>query len=141
MMRNLDEKAAREVFKEQRIAHLGCVLENGEPYVVPVNYLFKDDEIYIHCLPGQKLDALRANGKVCLQVEKIGKSCRWKSAIAFGEFQEVKRTNKKIEILKEFSTRFEHLTPVEAMIEEQWNLGGLVVFRLSIKRITGMSES
>jgi len=141
MIKNLDEKSARKLLKEQRIGHLGCVLENGEPYVVPVNYLFKEDEIYIHCLPGQKLDALRANGKVCLQVEKIGKSCRWKSAIAFGEFQEVKRTNKKIEILKEFSARFEHLTPVEAMIEEQWNLGGLVVFRLNIKRITGMSES
>ena len=141
MIKNLDEKATRELLNEQRIGHLGCVLENGEPYVVPVNYLFKDEGIYVHSLPGQKLDALRANGKVCLQVEKIGKSCRWKSAIAFGEFQEVKRTNKKIEILKEFSARFEHLTPVEAMIEEQWNLGGLIVFRLNIKRITGMSES
>ena len=141
MIKNLDEKATRKLLKEQKLGHLGCVLESGEPYVVPVNYLFKDDEIYIHCLPGQKLDALRANGKVCLQVEKIGKSYRWQSAIAFGEFQEVKRTNKKIEILKEFSARFEHLTPVEAMIEEQWNLGGLVVFCLNIKRITGIAES
>ena len=141
MIKNLDEKAARKLLKEQKLGHLGCVLESGEPYVVPVNYLFRDDEIYIHCLPGQKLDALRANGKVCLQVEKIGKSCRWKSAIAFGEFQEVKRTNKKLEILKELSDSFEHLTPVEAMIKEHWNLGGLIVFRLNIKRITGISES
>ncbi len=141
MIKNSDQEAARTLFKEQKFGHLGCVLETGEPYVVPVNYLYQDDEIYIHCLPGQKLDALRANGKVCLQVEKIGKSCRWQSAIAFGEFQEIKRTNKKIEILKEFSARFKDLTPVEAMIEEQWNLGGLVVFRLNIKRITGMAES
>ena len=141
MIKNLDEKAARKLLKEQKFGHLGCVSESGEPYIVPINYLYKDDEIYIHCLPGQKLDALRTNGKVCLQVEKIENSCGWQSAIAFGEFQEVKRTNKKIEILKEFSTRFEHLTPVEAMMEEQWNLGGLVVFRLNIKRITGMSES
>ena len=141
MIKNLDEKAARKLLKEQKFGHLGCVLESGEPYVVPVNYLYKDDEIYIHCLPGQKLDALRANGKVCLQVEKIEKSCRWKSAIAFGEFQEVKRTNKKVEILKEFSASFEHLTPVEAMMEEQWNLGGLVVFHFNIKQITGISES
>ena len=141
MIKNLNENEARELLYDRKFGHLGCVLGSGEPYVVPVNYLFKDDEIYIHCLPGQKLDALRANGKVCLQVEKIGKSCRWKSAIAFGEFQEVKRTNKKIEILKEFSARFEHLTPVEAMIEEQWNLGGLVVFRLNIKRLTGIAES
>ena len=116
MIKNLDKNEAQKLLKEQKFGHLGCVLESGEPYVVPVNYLFKDDEIYIHCLPGQKLDALRANGKVCLQVEKI-------------------------EILKEFSARFEHLTPVEAMIEEQWNLGGLVVFRLNIKRISGMAES
>lgn len=84
------------------------MLENGEPYVVPVNYLFKQDGVYSHSLPGQKLDAMWANGKICLQVKKIGGSCRWQSAIAFGEFQEVKRMNKKIEILKEFSTRFEH---------------------------------
>ena len=141
MIKNLDEKETRKILKEQKFGHLGCVLDSGEPYVVPVNYLFKDGEIYIHCLPGQKLDALRANGKVCLQVEKIGKSFQWQSAIAFGEFQEVKRTNQKIEILKEFSARFKHLTPVEAMMEEQWNLGGLVVFRLNIKRITGMAES
>jgi len=141
MIKNLDEKAARKVLKEQRIGHLGCVLESGAPYVVPVNYLFKEGNIYVHCLPGQKLDALRANGKVCLQVEKIGDSCQWQSAIAFGEFQEIKRTNEKIEILKEFSARFEHLTPVEAMMEEQWNLCGLVVFRINIKHITGMAES
>ena len=141
MIKNLDEKAARKVLKEQRIGHLGCVLESGEPYVVPVNYLFKEGNIYVHCLPGQKLDALRANGKVCLQVEKIGDSCQWQSAIAFGEFQEIKRTNEKIEILKEFSARFEHLTPVEAMMEEKWNVGGLVVFRINIKRISGMAES
>ena len=141
MIKNLNTKAARELLNEQRIGHLGCVLENGEPYVVPVNYLFKEDGIYVHSLPGQKLDALRANGKVCLQVEKIEKSCQWQSAIAFGEFQEIKKNHEKIEILKEFSARFEHLTPVEARIEEQWNLGGLIVFRLNIKRITGMSES
>ncbi len=141
MIKNLTEIEAQDLIKEQKLGHLGCVLESGEPYVVPVNYLFTGDEIYIHCLPGQKLDAMRANGKVCLQVEKIEKPCRWQSAIVFGEFQEVKRTNKKVEILKEFSTRFEHLTPVESMMEEQWNPGGLIVFRINVKRITGMSES
>ncbi len=141
MIKNLDKNETQKLLKEQKLGHLGCVLESGEPYVVPVNYLYKDDEIYIHCLPGQKLDALRANAKVCLQVDKIEDSCRWQSAIAFGEFREVKRMNEKIEILKGFSARFKHLTPVEAMSEEQWNLGGLVVFRLDIKRITGMAEN
>ncbi len=76
-----------------------------------------------------------------MQIEKIGKGCRWHSVIAFGEFQEIKRTNRKIEILREFNDKFEHLTPVEAMIKEQWNIGGIVVFRINVRRITGVAES
>ncbi len=141
MIKNLNENEARELMHNQKFGHLGCVLESGEPYVVPVNYLFKDDGIYVHVLPGQKLDAMRVNHNICLQVDKIQDSSRWQSAIAFGEFQEIKKTNEKIEILKEFSAYSEQSTPVEAMIEEQWNLGGIIVFRLNIKRITGMAES
>jgi nitroimidazol reductase NimA-like FMN-containing flavoprotein (pyridoxamine 5'-phosphate oxidase superfamily) len=140
MIENLNEEAVREFLKEQKFGHLGCVLESGDPYVVPVNYLFKDESIYVHSLPGRKLDALRENGKVCLQVERVEDSCRWQSAIVFGEFQEIKRTNEKMEILNEFSARFEHLTPVEAMMSEKWNLGGVIVFRINIKRLTGMAE-
>jgi len=76
MIKNLDEKATRKLLKEQKLGHLGCVLDSGEPYVIPVNYLFKADGIYVHVLPGQKLDAMRANGKICLQVDKIEDSCR-----------------------------------------------------------------
>lgn len=141
MIKNLDETATGELLKERKFGHLGCTLESGEPYVVPVNYLFLDGKIYIHTLPGEKLDALRANGKVCLQVEKIENGCRWQSAIVSGEFQEVKRTNEKAKILQEFNHQFQQLTPVEAMSEENWNPGGMVVFRINVKRITGMAEN
>ncbi len=141
MIMNLNENEARELLHDQKFGHLGCILESGEPYVVPVNYLFKDNGIYIHVLPGQKLDAMRINHKICLQVDKIEDSSRWQSVIAFGEFQEIKKINEKIEILKKFSVHSERSTPVEAMIEEEWNLGGMVVFCLNIKRITGISES
>lgn len=140
MIKELTEERAEELLKKGKIAHLGCVLENGEPYVVPVNYIFSDGQIYVHSLPGQKLDALRANRKVCMQVEEIENSCRWQSVIAFGEFQEVKRANEKIKILQKFNERFKQLTPVEAMIEEEWNPGGIIVFRIGVKRITGMAE-
>jgi len=43
----------------------------GWPYVVPVNYFFDGKDIYIHSLPGKKLDALRANPRACLQVDEI----------------------------------------------------------------------
>lgn len=141
MIKNLNEQAARELLKERGFGHLGITLDDGEPYVVPVNYVYLDEEIFIHSLPGKKLDALRANGKVCLQVEKIETDFRWQSVIVSGEFQEIKRTNEKVKILLEFNKRFKQLTPVEAMIEEKWNSGGLVVFRINIKKLTGIAES
>jgi hypothetical protein len=30
--------------------------------------------------------------------------------------------------------------PVAAMIEEDWNLGRIIVFRVNVKRMTGMAE-
>lgn len=141
MIKELDEKTARKLLNQQKFGHLGCILEDGEPYVVPVNYLYRDEEIYIHSLPGKKLDALRENGKICLQVEKITDGCRWQSVIVSGEFQEIKKVNEKIKFMQEFSKTFERLTPVEAMIEEKWNLGAIIVFRINIKQITGMAEN
>lgn len=140
MIKKLNEIEAQKLLNEQKFGHLGCTLETGEPYVVPVNYLFQDDKIYIHSLPGKKLDALRTNPKICLQVEKIADALKWQSVIVFGEFQEVKKMNEIIGVMQKFSKRFEQLTPVEAMIEEKWNLGGTVVFTISIKRITGIAE-
>lgn len=141
MIKNLDEQAARELLKEKNFGHRGIILEIGEPYVVPVNYIYPDEEIYLHSLPGAKIDALRANDKICLKVEKIETEFRWQSAIVFGEFREIKRTNEKIKILHEFNKRFERLTPVEAFGEQNRNPGGVIVFRIDVDRISGMAES
>lgn len=141
MIETLSKQATGELLAAQRVGHLGCVLKTGEPYVVPVNYLYRDDEIYIHCLPGQKLDALRENRRVCLQVEKIEDNLHWQSVIVFGEFHEIKRTNEKIGVLRDFNQRFSRLTPVEAMTAENWNAGGVVVFRIDVRRITGLAEN
>jgi nitroimidazol reductase NimA-like FMN-containing flavoprotein (pyridoxamine 5'-phosphate oxidase superfamily) len=141
MIKTLEIEAMKQLLLEQKFGHLGCTLPGGEPYVVPVNYLYLDETIYLHSLPGKKLDAMRENNKICLQVEKIEDSCRWRSVIVSGEFEEIKRTNEKISVMQEFSKKFKNLTPVEAMIEEEWNLGAIVVFRINIKTITGIAET
>lgn len=139
MIKTLDENTARKFLGEQNFGHLGCTLEDGNPYVIPVNYLFIKNHIYFHSLPGKKIDALRKNGKICLQVEKIEDIC-WKSVIAFGEFYEIKQTNEKIDILLEFNKQFPQLTPVEAMNHADRTPDETIVFRINIKRLTGIAE-
>jgi nitroimidazol reductase NimA-like FMN-containing flavoprotein (pyridoxamine 5'-phosphate oxidase superfamily) len=50
--------------------HLGCA-RDGRPYVVPINYSYAPQSIYIFTTQGTKTDFMDANPQVCLQVEQI----------------------------------------------------------------------
>lgn len=142
MIENLDDKTSRELLGKKRTGHLGCVLPSGEPYVVPVNYLFEDDRIYIHSLPGEKISAMRDNPRVCVQTEEIADDgFEWQSVIAFGEFREITDRKEKIRILSEFFDKFPLFTPVEARFEEEDFDADLVIFCVEINRLSGVAES
>ena len=79
MIRPLSESETRALLSQARTGRLGCVVEGG-PYVVPVNYVFHNDSIYIHSLLGRKIKALRANPRACLQVDDIRDENNWRSA-------------------------------------------------------------
>ena len=70
MITHLTADEARALLASRRVGRLGCVYEGG-PYVVPINYVLDGESIYTHSLPGQKIEALRANPKACLQVDEI----------------------------------------------------------------------
>ena len=140
MMKKLNNSAIRELLERRHFAHIGCVLENGKPYVVPINYLYNGDSIYLHSLPGQKLDALRKNENACIQVEEIRSPYKWSSAIAFGEFEEVTDEERKGEMMERLLEHFYTLTPVEGMATDRVTIDRIAVFRIKIKELTGVCE-
>jgi uncharacterized protein len=70
------------------LGRLGCSLEN-QPYVVPIYFVYKPDNIYVFSTFGQKTEWMRTNPKVCLQVDEITKQSQWRSVIAIGRYQEL----------------------------------------------------
>jgi nitroimidazol reductase NimA-like FMN-containing flavoprotein (pyridoxamine 5'-phosphate oxidase superfamily) len=125
------------ILREGSLGRLGCI-SSGWPYVVPVNYFFDGKDIYIHSLPGKKLDALRANPRVCLQVDEIKDSFHWRSVIAYGTFEEVAGEEKRENVLSKMYSRLPHLTPVESKLVE--GLKETIVFRIKVDEITGAGE-
>ena len=108
---------------------------------MPVNYLLKDGFILIHSLLGLKVEALRANRKACIQVDDIESFFKWRSVIGFGEFEEITDPAEREEFLSEIMARFPKLTPVETVINhEESPPAEMVLFRIRIKRITGITE-
>lgn len=141
MLTKMDVNTSLEFLKSKRFGHLGCVLESGEPYVLPVNFLFEKGQIYIHSMPGQKITAMKNNPKICLQIETVADDgFEWQSVIAFGEFKEVLDPNKKMKILFQFYEKFPRFTPVEASFEEKNSAATVVIFTIKIERLTGVEE-
>jgi nitroimidazol reductase NimA-like FMN-containing flavoprotein (pyridoxamine 5'-phosphate oxidase superfamily) len=74
------------------------MLDNDTPYILPFNYGYKDNGIYIHSAPeGGKIELLRKNNKVCFEIEQIAeivkhdKPCKWetkyRSIVGYGEVE------------------------------------------------------
>ena len=138
-MKTLLEEEARALLSACKIGRLGCV-DNGEPYVVPINYVFEDGSIYSQSLPGRKIEALRAHPRACLQVDEIENDFDWRSTIAYGDFEEIRVPSDRRSILSKLLARFPLLTPVASVMSQDASPPDTVVFRIRIDRITGVSE-
>ncbi len=139
MMTMLNEIEARKVLQSARVARLGCIV-TGEPYVVPISCHLEDDCLYSHSLPGMKISGLRENPGACVQVDEIESDLHWRSAIAFGKYEEITKSNEREEILRRLLRQFPMLTPVESAIAVDASAPQVIVFRIRIDRLTGMSE-
>jgi uncharacterized protein len=128
---------ALAILRDGTLGRLGCIAADW-PYVVPVNYYFDGENIYIHTLPGKKLDALRANPRVCLQVDEIKDSYNWRSVIAYGTFEEVSSEETRENVLTKLYSKLPHMTPVESRLVK--GMTGTIVFRIKVEEVTGMAE-
>jgi len=139
MITTLNDTQSRELLLSERVARLGCIA-NGEPYITPINYNFEDDCVYSHSLAGLKINALRGNPRACVQVDQVDGDFRWKSVLAFGNFNEIVKASERNETLSKLLKRFPMLTPVESAIIGDGCPPEVIVFRIKIDRITGVSE-
>jgi uncharacterized protein len=137
MISEIGYRESRELLRAQNIGRLGCCRESM-PYVIPVNYFFDGEDIYIHSMPGRKVQIMRANPHVCLQVDEIEDTFNWLSVIAFGQFEEVYDTAERGRILAAMFQRFPHMTPVESKVRD--SMSEVIVFRIRIEQLTGVSE-
>lgn len=139
MISTLSDGESLDLLRSARVGRLGCIV-NGDPYIVPINITFENDSIYSHSLPGLKITALRANPRACVQVDEVENDLRWSSVLVFGNFEEIVRPTERKEILGMLLKRFALLTPVESAIALDGSPLEVIIFRISIDRITGVSE-
>jgi nitroimidazol reductase NimA-like FMN-containing flavoprotein (pyridoxamine 5'-phosphate oxidase superfamily) len=88
MINEMNQKECRAFLASASLGRLGCSFDN-QPYVVPIYFVYEPDYIYVLSTFGQKTDWMRANPKVCLEVDEITTQSQWVSVIANGRYQEL----------------------------------------------------
>ena len=139
MIKQLNQDESHELLRKNRTARLGCIADDG-PYVVPVNYVFDGERAYLHSLPGYKIQVMRVDPRVCLQVDEIADELNWKSVQVFGTYEEITNRRERAEALNHLLARFSRLTPVESFIAVDAGAPTPIVFRIRADRIKGISE-
>jgi nitroimidazol reductase NimA-like FMN-containing flavoprotein (pyridoxamine 5'-phosphate oxidase superfamily) len=135
----LSNEEARRLLLTARVGRLGCIV-NGEPYVVPINYYLEGDYLYSHSLPGLKITGLRENPNACVQVDEMETDLHWRSAIGFGKYEEITKPTERADIFNRLLRSFPMLTPVESALAVDGSAPEVIVFRIKIERVTGVSE-
>lgn len=109
---------AWEILRRAPVGHLGTVGPDGWPYVVPVFFVVVDGTIYLHSArSGHKLDNLRANPRVCLQVEELvglvrpphspcEASAYYRSVVVFGTARTVEAGEERAAALRELVRKY-----------------------------------
>lgn len=85
MITDLETKECQFILENNYIGHLGYISEN-KPYVVPITYFFdkKENQIICYSAEGHKIQAMRKNKQISLQVADIHSVNKWKSVLVHG---------------------------------------------------------
>lgn len=116
-VRTMSALECTQFLEAHRLGHLACSLDD-QPYVVPVYYAHRNNNLYSFSRPGKKIDIMHKNPRVSLQVEEFAEGRAWKSVIVQGRFEELPdRIGSKIERDEAWSLLSKHAN--------WWEPGGL----------------
>jgi nitroimidazol reductase NimA-like FMN-containing flavoprotein (pyridoxamine 5'-phosphate oxidase superfamily) len=81
-------QASIELLSRLRLGRLACARDN-QPYVTPFYYCYNDGYILSFSTVGQKIEWMRSNPRVCVQVDEIKGPQQWTCVIVFGRYEEL----------------------------------------------------
>jgi nitroimidazol reductase NimA-like FMN-containing flavoprotein (pyridoxamine 5'-phosphate oxidase superfamily) len=125
-----------------RLARLACAFE-GQPYVVPIHYAFADHYLYSFSMPGQKVEWMRSNPKVCVQIDDLTSARNWKSVVVYGVFEELAdRIGTKVERDRAWSLLEKHANwwepgSLKPMLPPVASASNHLFYRIRIESMTG----
>ena len=146
-IRWMTEEDAYRFLAERTEGRLATCDGAGQPYITPLNYVYREGSIYFHSkLTGRKLDNLAGNDRVCFEVSEVAKisvsndrpcacATRYSSVLVFGAARVVTDSAEKTMLLNLLVARYAAGNPFQP-VEEQHSASCAVV-QIHIEEISG----
>lgn len=88
LIRELSSQASLELLTRTRLGRLACA-QGTQPYIVPIYFAYAAGSLYSFATVGRKIEWMRANPLVCVEVDEVVSSQQWTSVVAFGRYEEL----------------------------------------------------
>jgi nitroimidazol reductase NimA-like FMN-containing flavoprotein (pyridoxamine 5'-phosphate oxidase superfamily) len=138
----MTDAECRSVVARAQHGRLACV-SGKQPYIVPVGIYLDPDEPFLYGFStlGQKVRWMRANPRVCVEVEEIASRKEWTTVIVFGRYQEIPRSGPGSAVRQRaaqlLGKQKEWWLPGAAKLSSGDEHGVPVLYRIRISRMSG----
>lgn len=91
LIREMTREEAWATLAKAEFGRLACASDN-QPYIIPFYFSVEGTNLYSFSLPGQKIDWMRTNPRVCVEVDRVANRNDWMSVVASGTYEELTET-------------------------------------------------
>jgi len=146
IIHELTSAECQDVLSRTHMGRLACS-RHDQPYIVPIHFSFDPERhcVYSFSTVGQKVQWMRDNPKVCLELDDIADKDHWTTVVVIGRYQEIHQdadhadARRRAERL--FERRREWWLPAAAAVAGTPEHPDVVVYRIAIDAISGRRAS
>ena len=91
LIQDMTREMSEDLLKRTHVGRLGCA-QGSQPYVVPISFAYHREFLYSFATVGQKIEWMRANPLVCVEVDEIISRQEWQTVVICGRYQELPDT-------------------------------------------------
>ena len=130
------------ILERSDLGRLACA-HHDQPYIVPIHFSFDRERqcLYAFSAIGQKIEWMRENPKVCVEVEDLADRAQWTTVLAFGRYEEMgdspedQASRNAARAL--FEGRPEWWLPAAGKVASRDEHPSVLIYRIRIDRLTG----
>lgn len=142
VIHELTAAECEEFLGRATVGRLGCA-RKGQPYIVPVSVYFGREEncLYGFSTVGKKIEWMRENPSVCVEVDAIADQYQWTTVLVIGRYEELDTSEEQRRARQRALALFQEESrwwlPASATLSSGVQHPSPVVYRIHISSVSG----